>query len=74
MTDADYSPSPERIRADQREAIAAAVRQLGGSASVAAVADEVVLSPWTVRQRAAECAELFGVDGEVLTLRNEGDR
>lgn len=74
MTDADYRPSPERIRADQREAIAAAVRQLGGSPTVAAVADEVVLSPRTVQQRAAECPDLFHLDGEVLTLCDEGNR
>lgn len=71
MTDADYSPSKERVRFDQQEAIAEAIESLGGSATVDEISAAAVLPLWTVRQRVGECLEMFAVDGDRITLTEE---
>ena len=70
LTDAGYAPTPDRIRFDQEEAVAEALEALGGSATVDEVSAGAVLSPWTVRQRAEGCPDLFEVDGDRIALRD----
>jgi hypothetical protein len=71
LTDAGYSPSKERVRFDQQEAIAEALELLGGSATVDEISAAAVLPVWTVRQRAGECPDLFAADGDRITLMEE---
>lgn len=70
LTDAGYAPTPDRIRFDQEEAIAEALEALGGSGTADEIAAEAVLPASVVSKRAADCPELFQVDGDRIALRD----
>lgn len=51
---ADWQPTPEQVAADQRRDVAEAVKELGKTASVLAVAEAIRLHPSIVVRRLTE--------------------